>query len=116
MAGSDFTWIHFDEKFNINDPAHTKTFSVETVEKPIGSAYLLMQVRGVGKTTHSIKINGQELPLFDLATSGSNDWLLWMDVIPPNVLKSGQNAITITRKGNDNFEIGGVVVNWRESR
>jgi hypothetical protein len=118
MAGSDFTWISFNHTFNGDGPSLTKTFSIEAVGKPIDNAYLLIQVRSVSVITHSIEINGQELPSFDLvpAPSSSQAWLLWMDRIPPNFLKSGQNDIRITRKGNDNFEIGGVVVNWRENR
>jgi hypothetical protein len=116
MASADFTWIDFDSSFSDVNASVSKEFSIESAEKPIGTGYLLIQVRGVGKPNHRIRINGHELNNSDLPVSGSNDWLLWMDKILPNILKSGKNEITIIRTGNDKFDIGGIVVNWRENR
>lgn len=114
MARSDFNWVGIGHNFTVNAPTVTKQFPVEG--NPIDDAYLLIQVRSASTNTHKISINNVELAGFDLppAPSGSQAWLLWMDHIPPNVLKSGTNSITITRAGNDDFEVNAVVVNWRE--
>lgn len=116
MARSDFNWVGIGHKFTVNAPSVNKSFPIEGSQKPIDDAYLLIQVRGVSQSTHSIKINNVELGGFDIppAPGNSQAWLLWMEHIPPNILKSGTNEITITRKGNDDFEINAVVVNWRE--
>jgi len=116
MARSDFNLIPIAHKFTVAAPSVSKNFPIEGTQKPIDDAYLLVQVRGVSTYTHSIQINDVELGGVDIppAPGNSQAWLLWMDHIPPNVLKSGTNEITITRQGNDDFEIKNVVVNWRE--
>ena len=116
MARSDFNWVGIGHKFTVSEPTVTKRFPIEGTQKPIDDAYLLIQVRGVSSSAHSIKINNVELGGFDLppAPGNSQAWQLWMDHIPPNALKSGTNEITITRKRNDDFEVNAVVVNWRE--
>ena len=117
MARSDFNWVDIGHKFTVNAPTINKKFPVEGTQAPIDDAYLLFQIRGASQASHSIKINNKELDGFDIppAPGNSQSWLVWMDRIPPNVLKPGTNEITITRKGNDDFEIKAVVVNWREN-
>lgn len=117
MARSDFNWVPINHNFTVSSPTITRQFPIEGNQGPIDDAYLLIQVRGVRIGSHRISINNVALPSFDLppAPVESQAWLLWMDRIPPNTLRSGTNRITITRSGNDDFEIGGVVVNWRES-
>ncbi|NET48593.1 MAG: hypothetical protein F6K09_07655 [Merismopedia sp. SIO2A8] len=116
MARSDFNWIGIGHNFTVNSPSVSRNFPIEGSQNPTDDAYLLVQVRGVGISTHSIRINDTELGGFDLAPAprSSQAWLLWMDHIPSGVLRAGTNEITITRQGNDDFEINGVVVNWRE--
>jgi hypothetical protein len=56
---------------------------------------------------HSISINGQALPRFDIPEGSGGKWQLWMDLIPAGFLTPGENRITIARvKRNDNFFIG----------
>lgn len=116
MARADFNWVPIGHNFTVNTPTVTRQFPIEGNQSPIDDAYLLVQVRGVAQSTHRILINNVELGGFDLppAPGNSQAWLLWMDHIPPNVLQSGNNSITITRVGNDNFEVNAVVVHWRE--
>jgi len=116
MARADFNWVPIGHKFTVNAPTVTKQFPIEGNQPPIDDAFLLVQVRGASKSTHIIKINNVNLGGFDIppAPVGSQAWLLWLDHIPPNTLKPGNNSITITRSGNDDFEVNAVVVNWRE--
>ena len=118
MARSDYTLIPIDQIFTENNPTITKEFNIEG--NPIDSnrldAYLLVQVRSVEDSSHRISINNEDLPSVDLppAPENSQAFLLWMDHIPANFLRSGSNTITITRTVNDDFEVRNVVVHWRE--
>ncbi len=117
MARSDYKLIQVQQNFTQSNPTFTTNFDIEG--NPINNfvdAYLLVQVRGVADSRHRISINNRSLPDFDLppAPGNSQSWLLWMDHIPTDFLRSGNNSITITRGANDNFEVNNVVVNWRE--
>lgn len=116
MARSDFNVVNIQHKFTVNSPTVTRQFPIEGNQPPIDDGYLLFFARGVSLGTHRIRINNVDLPGLDIPpTSGNSQvWMLAMDHIPPNTLKTGTNSITFTRSGNDDFEIAGVVVNWRE--
>lgn len=84
--------------------------------KPIGAAYLVLQVYDVQNLGHRIVVNGKDLPGFDIARTTANRWQIFMDIIPSGFLKQGGNSIQIFRAGGgDNILIGSVVVNWKEA-
>ena len=119
MARSDYTLVPINQTLTENNPTVTRSFNIEGTPININNrldAYLLIQVRSVGDNRHRISINNRQLPGFDLpsAPGRSEAFLLWMDHIPANFLRSGRNTITITRTVNDNFEVRNVVVHWRE--
>jgi len=117
MAQSDFNLVPINHKFTVTAPTKTVSFPIEGTQTPVDDGYLVIQVKGVQLSSHQVKINGIHLGGSDLlpAPLNSQAWLCWMDRIQPNVLKAGGNDITITRIGDDDFEIGNVVVNWREN-
>lgn len=117
MARADFQFVSINQEFSSQNPAVTKTFTVESQLgnlpiPPIADAYLLITTRNVTLTGHQLSINNQQLPGFDLRPH--EGWATSMDHIPPGFLKAGQNSITIERIGNDDFSVGFVVVHWRE--
>lgn len=113
MARSDFTMVTFNHSFNAASPSETRNFSVEG--NPVRDGYLLVQAFDVERNSHEIAINGQRLPGFDLPRDGNNEWQTWMEQIPHGFLNSGQNRITIRRRGNDDFRVANVVIHWRET-
>ncbi len=116
MARSDFNLIPIGHKFTVNAPTVTKEFPIEGTKDILDDGYILIEVQGVGRSTHRIQINNVDLPGVDLppAPGGSQAFLVVMNRIHPNTLRLGTNSITITRQGNDDFEITNVVINWRE--
>lgn len=129
MFNSDFVWLNFDNEFNRPNEEATRTFYVD--EEPAAAhpkgqgitseGYILIQAEDVGdgtdageETTHRILINGQHLPSFDMVAE--QGWNLWMDRIPKDFLKKGENRLTIRRRANDCFRVANVVVQWREHR
>jgi hypothetical protein len=118
---SDFAWINFDEQFNSTNREATRAFAVEG--EPVGTGYLLIQVRDVELSRHRILINGRDLPSFDIPADPENQvWRVWMDRIPPDFLRTGQNRLTIRRQADDPdvqgdteaFFVANVAVHWRE--
>lgn len=118
MARSDFAWIPFFEDFNSGNTVATRPFQIEGT--PFGDGYLLIQQFDVEVSTHRIQINGTDLPGLDLTPMppGNPDrvWLTWMDRIPPDILRSGANRLTIRRseQTDEFFAIANVAVHWRE--
>jgi len=113
MPRADFQFVRFNERFSDDNPRVTRTFTVEGT--PLGSGYLLIQAHDVESDKHSISINGQALPRFDIPEGSGGKWQLWMDLIPAGFLTSGENRIMIARvKRNDNFFIASIAVHWRE--
>lgn len=120
---SDFTWVNFDEQFNSTNREATRDFSVDG--EPVGTGYLLIQVRDVELSRHRILINGRDLPSFDIPADPENQvWRVWMDRIPSGFLQTGQNRLTIRRQFDDPavegdteaFFVANVAVHWRERR
>ncbi|WP_171236967.1 serine hydrolase domain-containing protein [Ruegeria sp. HKCCA6837] len=118
---TNFAWINFDEKFNGTNREATRTFAIEG--EPVGTGYLLIQVRDVELSGHRLLINGKDLPSFDIPADPENQvWRIWMDRVPPNFLRSGQNRLTIRRQFDDPttvrdaeaFFVANVAVHWRE--
>lgn len=128
MLNSDFVWLNFDTEFTRPNQEATRTFRIDdepTAASQSGSSissegYLLIQAEDVGNSstdegdeiTHRILINGKHLPSFDMVDR--EGWNLWMDRIPKNFLKKGQNKLTIRRRAVDRFRVANVVVQWRE--
>ncbi len=115
MARADLNVIIFRQTLTPSNPTATRSFPIEGT--PIDDAFLLLQIRSVGSSSHRIEINDTALPGMDLppAPGGSRAWQFRMDHIPPGVLRSGTNHLSIHRAdASDNFEIANVVVNWRE--
>ena len=129
MTRSDFAWVNFDHSFADGESV-TRGFQVDGTpadaqpdNQELGAeGYLLIQAEAVGKedggaddgarSDNKIAINGRDLPAFDLIRhEGLN---LWMDRIPQNFLRVGNNRLTITACG-DRFRILNVVVQWRET-
>ena len=90
MPRADFQFVRFNESFSDNNPRVTRTFTVEG--SPLGSGYLLIQAHDVESDEHSISINGQALPRFDIPKGSGGKWQLWMDLIPAGFLTSGEIA------------------------
>ncbi len=130
MLGSDFAWLNFDNEFNRPNEEATRSFVID--EEPAAASrpgqsvssegYILIQAQDVGNSatdegdaiTHRIIINGKHLPSFDMVDH--EGWNLWMDRIPKNFLKKGENRLTIRRRAVDRFRVANVVVQWRERR
>ncbi len=130
MLGSDFAWLNFDNEFNRPNEEATRSFVID--EEPAAASrpgqsvssegYILIQAQDVGNgatdegdaMTHRIIINGKHLPSFDMVDH--EGWNLWMDRIPKNFLKKGENRLTIRRRAVDRFRVANVVVQWRERR
>lgn len=128
MLNSDFVWLNFDTEFTRPNQEASRTFTIDdepTAASQSGSSisaegYLLIQAEDVGNSstdegdaiTHRILINGKHLPSFDMVDR--EGWNLWMDRIPKNFLKRGQNKLTIRRRAVDRFRVANVVVQWRE--
>lgn len=128
MLNSDFVWLNFDTEFTRPNQEATRTFHIDdepTAASRSGSSissegYLLIQAEDVGNSatdegdeiTHRILINNKHLPSFDMVDR--EGWNLWMDRIPKNFLKKGQNTLTIRRRAVDRFRVANVVVQWRE--
>lgn len=129
MFNSDFVWLNFDKEFSRPNEEATRTFYID--EEPAAAhprgqditseGYILIQAEDVGdgidageETTHRILINGQHLPSFDMVSE--EGWNLWMDRIPKDFLKKGENRLTIRRRARDCFRVANVVVQWRERR
>ncbi|MEM1046259.1 MAG: hypothetical protein AAGL24_08915 [Pseudomonadota bacterium] len=130
MFSSDFAWLNFDKEFTQPNEEATRTFVID--EEPVsavasGSAkssegYILIQAEDVGNSstdegdpiTHRILINGKHLPSFDMVDR--DGWNLWMDRIPKDFLKKGQNRLTVRRRAVDRFRVANIVVQWRERR
>ena len=94
------------------DPKRGSSISAE--------GYILIQAEDVGNAatdegdaiTHRILINGKHLPSFDMVDR--EGWNLWMDRIPKEFLKKGENRLTIRRRAVDRFRVANVTVQWRE--
>ncbi len=114
MIHSDFQWVNFSTQFNDANQSETRHFQIDG--NPVGHGYLLIQAFEVDlNPNHRIFINGQSLPSFDIPLEDNARWNLWMDHIPPGLLQSGDNLITIRRVGGvDNFFVGNVAIHWRE--
>ncbi len=130
MLGSDFAWLNFDNEFNRPNEEATRSFVIDEEPAPASrpgqsvssEGYILIQAQDVGNSatdegdaiTHRILINGKHLPSFDMVDH--EGWNLWMDRIPKNFLKKGENRLTIRRRAVDRFRVANVVVQWRERR
>lgn len=130
MFNCDFVWLNFDNDFNRPNEEATRTFVID--EEPAAASqngtsisaegFILIQAQDVGNSstdegdaiTHRILINGQHLPSFDMVDR--EGWNLWMDRIPANMLRKGDNRLTIRRRAVDRFRVANVVVQWREKR
>ncbi len=130
MLGSDFAWLNFDKEFDEPNEQATRTFFID--EEPVlasrpgqsvsSEGYILIQAEDVGNSsteegeeiTHRILINGKHLPSFDMVDR--QGWNLWMDRIPRDFLKKGQNRLTVRRRAVDRFRVANIVVQWRERR
>ena len=128
MNRSDFTWLNFDTEFTQPNQEATRTFFID--DEPVlanrtgqsigAEGYILIQAENVGNATtdegermpHRILINGESLPAFDMVDQ--DGWNLWMDRIPPGILKKGLNRLTVRRRGLDQFRVANIVVQWRE--
>ncbi|ETX05591.1 MAG: hypothetical protein ETSY2_22080, partial [Candidatus Entotheonella gemina] len=106
-----------------NNPSKTVNFRIEPTASEIADshAYLLMQIRSVDSSggAHRVKVNGTNIndnrvPDLPPAPGNSQAWLLWMLSFPASLLNIGNNTLEIERASNDNFEVGDVVINWRE--
>ena len=115
MARSDFMWVNFDEEFNTDTPAATRTFNVEG--SPISTGFLLIQYFDVENSDHRILINDRDLPSFDIPAhkNANEQWFTWMDRIPPGFLRQGENRITIRRTSTERIGIANVAIHWREA-
>ena len=125
---SDFRMIDFNEHLGDNaadlnvpwatfkgDKTTLKTFHIDG--NPKGEAYLIIQAYNVQEYTHKILINGTPLAGVSIPKGPSEvRWQTSMDRIEPQ-LKPGPNKIQIERdpKTTNNFVVGKVVVQWRES-
>ena len=130
MFNSDFVWLNFDKEFTRPNEEATRSFYIDeepTAAHPRGQGitsegYILIQAEDVGvgasepgdELTHRVLINGQHLPSFDMVAE--DGWNLWMDRVPENFLKKGENTLTIRRRAVDRFRVANVVVQWRERR
>jgi hypothetical protein len=130
MLGSDFAWLNFDTEFDRPNEEATRSFFID--EEPVlasrrgtsvsSEGYILIQAEDVGNSstdpgdeiTHRVLINGKHLPSFDMIDG--EGWNLWMDRIPKDFLKKGENRLTIRRRAVDRFRVANVVVQWRERR
>lgn len=128
MFNSDFAWLNFDTEFTRPNQEATRTFFVE--DTPVAAhqggssvtceGYILIQAEDVGNSateegdeiTHRILINGKHLPSFDMVDR--EGWNLWMDRIPKDFLKTGENRLTVRRRAVDRFRVANIVVQWRE--
>ncbi len=128
MFNSDFAWLNFDTEFTHPNQEATRTFHIS--DDPVGAhqrgsaitseGYILIQAEDVGNSatgegdeiTHRILINGKHLPSFDMVDR--TGWNLWMDRIPKNFLKKGENRLTVRRRAVDTFRVANIVVQWRE--
>jgi len=112
LAASKYEWK--------GDSTTEEEFTISSLTKPIGEAYLLIQTYNVGYGDHEILINGEPLPDWDFPSHAAiKVWQTWMERIPANRLKQGTNRIQIVRsstaKGQaDDFLIRSVTVHWRE--
>ena len=117
MARSDFNMIPISHQFTANSPVITRQFPIEGNQAPVDDAYLLIQAQGVA-SNQTVRINDvtiQGTALTD-APGHSQAWRVGIGHIPPGILRSGTNTISIRRNPstNDNFMVSWVVVNWRE--
>lgn len=124
---SDFSVIKFSEHLgedsrDLNEPgaffvgnsSTAKRFIIDNT--PCGEAYLLIQVRGIQDLHHTIRLNDISIAdRFDLPMSP--EWQTCMIVIEPGTLRRGENTLQFLRnhRNTDNFVVGNVVVNWRET-
>ncbi len=88
-----------------------KEFRIEG--DPVDDAYLLINHTNVNSSSHSIKINGRELPWIDIFDADDKS-VTQMKLIPPGFLFRGTNSVQIIQSGTDNFIVFEVIVHWRE--
>jgi hypothetical protein len=88
-----------------------------TIDGQPREGYLLLNTFDVDSTRHRVQINGTDLPGSELVqNSGANRWQTRMDAISSDILKNGENTLTILRAtGSDNFLVDRIIVHWRES-
>lgn len=117
ITRSDFNVIPVRQNFDSNNQSFSADFRVEG-DQIVDDGYIVMQVRSIGEPgRHKIFLNNEEIEgHFDFkpAPGGSHAWVSWMTTFKPDKLKPGINRIRIKREGSDNFEVGDMVVNWRE--
>jgi hypothetical protein len=96
-----------------------------TVGPNVQEGYIQMQVYGVQTGNARIKINGKNLPFFDIIPGVTEPfenkyWRSWWDKIPENFLKSGQPNIleiesaTLPSGERDDIVIRDIVIHYRE--
>lgn len=124
MRQADFRWVNFDHTFPTDGVTATRSFFIDDNPVAAGAGisadgYILIQARNVGgpsvnddgaQSAVRVLINGRDLPSFDLVNH--NGWTLWMDRIPEDFLRRGNNRITI--RTTERCTIANVTVNWRE--
>jgi hypothetical protein len=82
---------------------------------PTGLGYIILQVFDVQNMGHKIIINGEDLPGEDIIRTSANRWQDVTDIIPPGLLKQGNNTIQIRSVGSvDNILVGAAMINWKE--
>ena len=99
----------------LGDASSVRNFFIGS--PPKDDAFITLQVFDVQDSYHRIKINGMDLPGWDIALHGVNNrWYTWTDIIPRNYLRTGNNTVQILRNtgSGDNFIINYVIINWRE--
>ena len=116
---ADFNVVPFNHNFDQPNESAVKNFPIEAREIRDSHAYLLVQIQGVGPSSHGIKLNGKNItdsrtPDLPPAPNSSVAWFTWMLEFPASMLKTGDNRIEIEKRGSDDFRVGNVVVHWRE--
>jgi len=98
----------------VGNQTTVRNFYIDGV--PTGEAFLILQVYDIHSSGHKILINGTDLGGFDIPKA-PGVWQIWMDRIDTTKLKQGNNSIQIVRDANtgDNFIVGSVLIQWRES-
>lgn len=91
-----------------------KEFHVD--ETPTGPGYVTLQFFDFVPSKHLVRINGRELPQWDVPEQKlDSTWFTWTEVIPQGFLQKGRNTITIRcTDEKDRFLVRDVIVHWHE--
>ena len=104
------------EVFAHAGPSCTKEFLIDG--QPAGPGYATLQLFDLTSSTHTMLINGVELPRWDVpGPSSPNTWFSWTEAIPEGLLVRGSNQITLRCTDEEaRFLVRDVIVHWHERR